>query len=147
VVTGILKLDDQGNGVTFEARAGDVPAGGPVVAGGKATRLAPLWALLGGALLGGLVLNLMPCVFPILSLKALTLARAGESEAEARREGVAYTAGVVLACLGLGGLLLTLRAFGSEIGWAFQLQEPGVVVALLVLAVAITANFAGLYEL
>src|SRR5690606_7630987 len=91
--------------------------------------------------------NLMPCVFPILSLKALTLARAGESEADARREGVAYTAGVMLACLALGGLLLALRAGGSEIGWAFQLQEPGAVVALLVLAVAITANLAGLYEL
>src|SRR5690606_36532280 len=84
---------------------------------------------------------------PILSLKAMTLARAGESEADARREGVAYTAGVVLACLALGALLLALRAGGSEIGWACQLQEPGAVVALLVLAVAITANFAGLYEL
>jgi DsbC/DsbD-like thiol-disulfide interchange protein/cytochrome c biogenesis protein CcdA len=145
-VTGILKLDDAGNGVTFEARAGDVPSGGIPVAGGGIGP-APLWALLGGALLGGLILNLMPCVFPILSLKALTLARAGGSEAEARREGVAYTAGVVLACLALGALLLALRAGGSEIGWAFQLQEPGVVVALLVLAVAITANFAGLYEL
>jgi DsbC/DsbD-like thiol-disulfide interchange protein/cytochrome c biogenesis protein CcdA len=145
-VTGILKLDDAGNGVTFEARTGEVPRSGVPVAGGGIDP-APLWALLGGALLGGLVLNLMPCVFPILSLKALTLARAGGSEAEARREGVAYTAGVVLACLALGALLLALRAGGSEIGWAFQLQEPGVVVALLVLAVAITANFAGLYEL
>lgn len=146
-VTGILKLDEAGNGVTFEAGPGDVPAGGTLVAGGGEATLAPLWALIGGALLGGLILNLMPCVFPILSLKALTLARAGESEAEARREGVAYTAGVVLACLALGALLLVLRALGSEIGWAFQLQEPVVVVALLLLAVAITANFAGLYEL
>jgi len=145
-VTGILKLDDEGNGVTFEAESGDVPSGGVPVAGGGIDP-APLWALLGGALLGGLILNLMPCVFPILSLKALTLARAGESEAGARREAVAYTAGVILACLALGALLLVLRAGGSEIGWAFQLQEPGVVVALLVLAVAITANFAGLYEL
>ncbi len=77
--------------------------------------------------LGGLLLNIMPCVFPILSLKALSLARAGESEAEARREGLAYTAGVVLACLALGALMLALRAAGNEIGWAFQLQEPGVV--------------------
>jgi DsbC/DsbD-like thiol-disulfide interchange protein/cytochrome c biogenesis protein CcdA len=147
-VTGILKLDDDGNGVTFTAEPGEVPAGGELVAGSEGPgNFAPLWALLGGALLGGLVLNLMPCVFPILSLKALTLARAGESEAEARREGVAYTAGVVLTCLALGALLLVLRAFGSEIGWAFQLQEPGVVVALLVLAAAITANLAGLYEL
>jgi DsbC/DsbD-like thiol-disulfide interchange protein/cytochrome c biogenesis protein CcdA len=145
-IAGILKLDDAGNGVTFAARPGEVPTGG-VALGSGGTQLASLWALLGGALLGGLILNLMPCVFPILSLKAMTLARAGESQAEARREGIAYTAGVVLACLALGGLLLVLRAAGSEIGWAFQLQEPGVVVALLVLAVAITANFAGLYEL
>jgi DsbC/DsbD-like thiol-disulfide interchange protein/cytochrome c biogenesis protein CcdA len=144
-VSGILKLDDAGDGVTFAAQPGEVPTGGVPLGGG--TVAASIWALLGGALLGGLVLNLMPCVFPILSLKAMTLARAGESEGEARREGVAYTAGVVLACLALGALLLVLRAGGSEIGWAFQLQEPGVVVALLVLAVAITANFAGLYEL
>jgi len=144
-VSGILKLDDAGDGVTFAAAPGEVPTGGSLV-GGAAQALAPLWLLLGGAFLGGLVLNLMPCVFPILSLKALTLARAGESAEGARREGVAYTAGVILACLALGGGLLALRAAGSEIGWAFQLQEPGVVVALLVLAVAITANFAGLYE-
>lgn len=88
----------------------------------------------------------MPCVFPILSLKAIALARAGESEARARAEGLAYTAGVVLACLALGALLLALRAAGEQVGWAFQLQEPGVVVALLVLAAAITANLAGLFE-
>lgn len=145
-VSGILKLDEAGNGVTFAAEPGEVPRGGEPV-GGAAGEPAPPWALLGGALLGGLLLNLMPCVFPILSLKALTLARAGESEQGARREGVAYTAGVILACLALGALLLTLRAAGSEIGWAFQLQEPGVVAALLALACAITANLAGLYEL
>jgi thiol:disulfide interchange protein len=106
-----------------------------------------LWLLLGLALLGGLVLKVMPCVFPILSLKALSLARAGESEAEARREGLAYTGGVIVAVLALGGVLLALRAGGAQVGWAFQLQEPGVVVLLLVLASAITANLAGLYEL
>jgi DsbC/DsbD-like thiol-disulfide interchange protein/cytochrome c biogenesis protein CcdA len=145
-IAGILKLDDAGNGITFVAQPGEVPTGGTAIAG-TANNLAPLWVLIGGALLGGLILNLMPCVFPILSLKALSLARAGESQADARREGVAYTAGVVLACLAIGGVLLALRAAGSEIGWAFQLQEPGVVVALLVLAIAITANLAGLYEL
>jgi len=73
--------------------------------------------------------------------------KAGEGEAQARRDALAYTAGVVLACMAIGALLLVLRAGGEEIGWAFQLQEPGVVVALLVLAVAITANFAGVFEL
>ncbi len=142
---GILQLSE-GEGLRFTAMPGAVPAGGEPV-GTAAGAVAPLWLLLGGALLGGLLLNLMPCVFPILSLKALTLARSGESAGKARAEALAYTAGVVLACLALGGLLLALRAGGTEIGWAFQLQEPGVVVSLLVLAVAITANFAGLYEL
>ena len=146
-VSGILKLDDSGQGVRFVADPGAVPSGGTPLAGGAATQFAPLWALLGLALLGGLVLNVMPCVFPILSLKAMSLARSGESQAEACREGVAYSAGVILAVLALGGVLLVLRAAGTQVGWAFQLQEPGVVVFLLVLASAITANLAGLFEL
>ena len=143
-VSGILAFGD-GAGVRFEARPGSVPGGGTLVSGGSATP--PLWTLIFGALVGGLLLNIMPCVFPILSLKALSLARAGESERQARIEGLAYTAGVVFACLVLGGAVLALRAAGEQVGWAFQLQSPAVVVALLVLATAITANFAGLFEL
>ena len=144
-VTGILRLSRDGSdGLAFAATPGTVPpAGRPLAAQGRAPAL-PL--LLLAALVGGLLLNIMPCVFPILSLKALSLARARESESEARREGLAYTAGVVLACTGLGGVLLALRAGGSEIGWAFQLQEPGVVAALLLLTTTITANFLGLFE-
>ncbi|RPF72840.1 thiol:disulfide interchange protein [Aurantiacibacter spongiae] len=142
---GILALDDDGNGIRFAAVPGAVPAGGAPV--GPPAADTPLLLLIGGALLGGLLLNLMPCVFPILSLKALTLARAGESEGQARREALAYTAGVVLACLALGALLLVLRAGGEQVGWAFQLQEPLVVAGLLVLATLVTANLAGLYEL
>ncbi|MFO6448433.1 protein-disulfide reductase DsbD family protein [Erythrobacter sp. NE805] len=146
-LSGILAFGD-GNGFRFEAGLGAVPSGGELVAGPQmAVATPPLWTLVLGALVGGLLLNIMPCVFPILSLKAIALARAGESEARARAEGIAYTAGVVIACLGLGALLLALRAAGEQVGWAFQLQEPGVVVALLVLAAAITANFAGLFEL
>jgi DsbC/DsbD-like thiol-disulfide interchange protein/cytochrome c biogenesis protein CcdA len=145
-VTGILSFGD-GAGVRFVAAPGDVPTGGEVIAGPQDAPIPPLWTLILGALAGGLLLNIMPCVFPILSLKALTLARAGESEAKARAEGLAYTAGVVLACVALGAAMLALRAAGEQVGWAFQLQEPGVVVALLVLAAAITANFAGLFEL
>jgi DsbC/DsbD-like thiol-disulfide interchange protein/cytochrome c biogenesis protein CcdA len=144
---GILAFGD-GSGVRFAALPGDVPSGGEVIAGADAVpAIPPLWTLILGALAGGLLLNIMPCVFPILSLKALSLARAGESEAKARSEGLAYTAGVVLACVALGALLLALRAAGEQVGWAFQLQEPGVVVALLVLASLITANFAGVFEL
>jgi DsbC/DsbD-like thiol-disulfide interchange protein/cytochrome c biogenesis protein CcdA len=144
-ISGVLRLNGAGDGVIVSADPGTVPMGGePLVA--AHTNSASLPALLLAALLGGLLLNVMPCVFPILSLKALSLARAGESETEARTEGLAYSAGVVLACTALGALLLALRAGGNEVGWAFQLQEPGVVAALLLLAVAITANLLGLFE-
>ena len=142
-IDGILAFS-RDVGVRFAAEPGEVPEAGEPIA---QPELPPLWLLALGALAGGLLLNVMPCVFPILSLKALSLARAGESSAEARREGVAYTIGVVLACLALGAVLLTLRSAGESVGWAFQLQEPAVVVGLLALAAAITANFAGLFEL
>ena len=137
---------DKTQGVHLAAVAGDVPAmSGEYLKKGDAGPALP-WLLL-AALAGGLLLNVMPCVFPILSLKAISLARAGESEAQARREGLAYTAGVVLACVALGGVILALRAGGEQVGWAFQLQQPAVVIALLFLAVAITMNLAGLYQL
>ena len=140
----VLKLNSAGDGVLLQAASGTVPSGGTPLE--PAAPKAGLAVLLLSALLGGLLLNVMPCVFPILSLKALSLARAGESEAQARAEGLAYTAGVVLACLALGGLLLALRAAGEQVGWAFQLQQPLVVAGLLLLAVTITANLAGLFE-
>lgn len=102
---------------------------------------------LGGALLGGLILNIMPCVFPILSLKALSLAKSGTSENAARAEGLAYTAGVVLVVLALGGLMLGLRAAGASVGWAFQLTDPRVILLLLLLVLGIALNLAGLFEL
>ena len=124
-----------------------MPTGGTLLeSASKAPALASLPLLLLGALLGGLLLNVMPCVFPILSLKALSLARAGESEADARREGLAYSAGVIAACMALGALLLALRAGGQQVGWAFQLQEPLVVAPLMLLALALTANFLGTFE-
>lgn len=146
-VDAVLRLNAAGDGVSLTALPGTVPAGGEALSGSQAQGLPSLPVLLLSALIGGLLLNIMPCVFPILSLKALSLARAGESEAQARAEGVAYTAGVVIACLALGAVLLALRAGGEEIGWAFQLQEPLVVAALLLLATAITANLMGLFEL
>lgn len=144
-IAGILAFGD-GNGVRFEAVPGTVPPAGTPLAGSPGEGPPLFWLALLGALAGGLLLNVMPCVFPILSLKAMALARAGGAESAARRDGLAYTAGVVIACLALGMILLALRASGEQVGWAFQLQEPGVVVALLVLALAITANFAGLFE-
>ncbi len=146
---GVLRLErGKDDGLTIAALPGPVPKAGLPIGGmaGTGTATPSLTWLLLAALAGGLLLNVMPCVFPILSLKALSLARAGESDAGARAEGLAYTAGVVLACVALGALLLALRAAGEEVGWAFQLQEPWVVVLLLVLATAITVNLAGLFE-
>jgi len=144
-VEGILSFDGKA-GVRFRADPGSVPAGGEPVRG-VAPNTPALWFLLLAALAGGFVLNAMPCVFPILSLKAISLARAGESQAQARREGFAYTAGVMLACVALGAVMLALRAAGEQVGWAFQLQQPGVVIFLLLLSAAITANLAGMFEL
>ncbi len=141
----VLRLNDAGDGVSFTAVPGAVPGGGTPLAQG-APALPSLPFLLLAALAGGVLLNVMPCVFPILSLKALSLARAGGNQAQARAEGLAYAAGVVLACLLLGGALLALRAGGEQVGWAFQLQQPAVVAALLALAAAITANLLGLFE-
>jgi thiol:disulfide interchange protein len=106
-----------------------------------------LFLALGGALLGGLLLNLMPCVFPILSLKAISLAKAGGNETEVRRDALAYTAGVVLVATALGAILLGLRASGAAVGWAFQLQDPRIIFVLLALVTAIGLNLAGLFEL
>ena len=122
-----------------------------VVAGGSGSaREAAPWrvALLAfaGAVLGGLILNVMPCVFPILSLKALSLVRSGASERHARAEALAYTGGVVLVCVALGAAILALRAGGSAVGWAFQLQDPRALLLLLLLSVAIALNLAGLFE-
>ena len=147
-IHGVLRYGN-GEGLEIRAAPGAVPANGTPLAPERAanTTVGALLAILGGALLGGLLLNVMPCVFPILSLKALSLAKANADPARARADALAYTAGAVLACLALGGVMLALRAAGAEVGWAFQLQEPLVVAGLLLLAVAITANFAGLYEL
>ena len=143
-ITGILDLGS-GRGVRFTAVPGDVSLEGvkPIRGGGAEP---VLWQLLIAALAGGLLLNIMPCVFPILSLKALSLAKAGGDERAARRDALAYTAGVVLACAALGAAILLLRSAGELVGWAFQLQEPVVVVGLFLLALAITVNFLGVFE-
>ncbi|MFC3442401.1 protein-disulfide reductase DsbD family protein [Sphingobium rhizovicinum] len=116
-------------------------------AAGGDGRWSAIFAALGGALLGGLLLNIMPCVFPILGLKAMSLAKAGGDERAVRREAIAYTLGVILACMALGGALLALRAAGSAVGWAFQLQDPRIILGLLLLVTAIAFNLAGLFDL
>jgi thiol:disulfide interchange protein len=140
---GVLALED-GRGLEFRAVPGPVPEGGSAI--GERGASAILWAVL-GAIIGGILLNLMPCVFPILGLKALHISKAGESASEARRDALAYTAGAIIGTGALGVALLAIRAAGTEAGWAFQLQDPRTILLLLLLAVAITANLLGLFEL
>jgi thiol:disulfide interchange protein len=99
-----------------------------------------------GALVGGLILNLMPCVFPVLAIKLLGFSRAGVNSTGHRAAGLAYTAGAVLSFVLLGGLMLALRAAGEQLGWGFQLQSPAVVTALAVLFTLLGLNLAGLFE-
>ncbi|QIL83227.1 protein-disulfide reductase [Diaphorobacter sp. HDW4A] len=108
---------------------------------------AGIWlAALFGALLGGLILNLMPCVFPVLAIKVVGFAQHSQDRRAHRVSGVAYTAGVILSFLALGGLMLGLRAAGEAVGWGFQLQSPGVVAALAALFTLIGLNLAGMFE-
>ena len=141
-INGVLKIGE-GQGLLVRAERGTVPAHAAGSGDGNTT----FFTALLGAMLGGLLLNILPCVFPILSLKALSLARAGGNEAEARHEALAYAIGVILTCLALGGILLGLRAAGVAAGWSFQLQDPRVILFLLLLVTVIALNLAGLFEL
>jgi len=107
-----------------------------------------LWSAVGLAFLGGLVLNLMPCVFPVLSIKVLSLVRhSGETPRRVRLHGLAYTAGVLAAFLGLAGILIALKGAGAGIGWGFQLQSPVVVAALAYLLFGMGLSLSGVVHL
>jgi thiol:disulfide interchange protein len=103
------------------------------------------WRALVFAFIGGLILNLMPCVFPILSLKLLSLVGASGGAAR-RHHGLAYTVGVVLSFAALGGGLIALRAGGAAIGWGFQLQSPVVVALLAYLMLGMGLSLSGVAE-
>lgn len=117
------------------------PAASPSGSSSFGLGLALLFALVGGALL-----NLMPCVFPILSLKVLGFAGHAHSRRALVGGGIAYSAGVVLSFVALAGLLIALKSGGEQIGWGFQLQSPGFVAALALLFTVIALNLAGLFE-
>ncbi len=154
-ISGVLKIGNK-MGFSLDATKGEVLMAGTPVGGGDGgnfsgggdqSETSLLFLALGGAIIGGLLLNLMPCVFPILSLKAISLAKAGGDEAVVRRDALAYTAGVVVVATALGAILLGLRASGAAVGWAFQLQDPRIIFVLLALVTAIAFNLAGMFEL
>jgi thiol:disulfide interchange protein len=102
-----------------------------------------LWLAIAFAFLGGLILNVMPCVLPILAMKALSLARHGE---EGRGESFAYAVGAVLSFAVLGLTIVLLRSGGSAVGWGFQLQSPLAVAGFALLVFAVALNLSGLFE-
>lgn len=118
-----------------------IPASSAATAGAPGFLLSLLFAFLGGALL-----NLMPCVFPVLSLKIFGFTQHAGERRKAVAGSLAYTAGVVLSFTALAALLLVLRAGGAELGWGFQLQSPLVVSALAALFTLIGLNLAGVFE-
>ena len=99
------------------------------------------------AFTGGVLLNLMPCVFPVLAMKVFSFASLAHERARVVGGGFAYFAGVVLTFLALGGVLLALRSAGAQLGWGFQLQSPLFVAALAALFALIGLNLAGAFEL
>jgi thiol:disulfide interchange protein DsbD len=117
----------------------------PKPAAASTTALGLTLAIL-GALVGGFLLNLMPCVFPVLAIKLIGFAQTDTSQAQHRAAGMAYTVGVVLSFMLLGGLMLGLRAAGEQLGWGFQLQSPPVVTGLALLFTLLGLNLAGVFE-
>lgn len=149
-MAGVLAIDDRAYEITAApgapppgARGLGPPAAKAKIAGaGLGLASAAIFAFL-----GGLILNLMPCVFPVLAMKAASLAgHGGREEARARKHGLAFGAGVLITFLALAGLLIGLKAAGSAIGWGFQLQSPPVVAVLGLLMLAIALDLSGVFE-
>jgi thiol:disulfide interchange protein/DsbC/DsbD-like thiol-disulfide interchange protein len=134
-----------GSGVL--AAAADAAPGGAETATAGETGLATFAQAVLFAVLGGLILNLMPCVFPILAMKAAALAASAHDPRHARRDGLAFLAGVLATFLLLAGGLLLLRAAGEAVGWGFQLQSPPVTAGLALLMLAVALNLSGVFQI
>ena len=154
-INGILLAANAGRGGRPAAFEFDVPlsastaTASPVAAPTATTAVPPtLLVALALAFAGGVILNLMPCVFPVVSLKILGFVQsAGDDPRRVRAHGLTFAAGVLVAFWALAGLLLALRAAGEEIGWGFQLQSPGFVAAMAFLLFGLGLSLAGLIEI
>lgn len=150
VANGVLQLDFDGQMPQFYALE---PHLKPLEAATKTTsqpqvKGMPIWQAAIYAFVGGLILNLMPCVFPILSLKAFSFVAANYKSAQNRRkEGWAYTLGIWISFMVIVAALMALRAGGEAIGWGFQLQEPIFVGLLVILMVLVALSLAGLFSI
>ena len=144
---GLLAVTD-GGGVTrwFEIKPSISPAPGSASPTASVIESLPLWQTALFAFLGGLILNLMPCVFPVLAIKAKAIAKlSGGALREVRLAGATYTLGVLVAFAALAGTLLAVRAGGTTVGWGFQFQSPLFVAGMswLLLAIGLTLGVTG----
>ncbi len=141
VLTGV---DGRVDALDIEATPGAVPASSVLLSNAPEIGFAEAVLF---AFLGGLILNLMPCVFPVLSMKALALAGKAAAPEKAKPLALSYGAGVILSFAVLGAALIAFKGTGDAIGWGFQLQEPAFVLALALLMFAVALNLSGLYEI
>ncbi|WP_229491841.1 protein-disulfide reductase DsbD [Massilia sp. HP4] len=143
---GLLAITDGGGQKRWFALALTPAAAAPATTDAPATL--PLWQMALFGFLGGLILNLMPCVFPVLAIKATAVAgMSGGDRREVRLSGLFYTLGVLAAFMALALALLAVRAGGSAVGWGFQFQSPLFVAAMCWLMLAIGLNLSGVYEI
>jgi thiol:disulfide interchange protein DsbD len=142
---GAIQADVAGVWTAPSAPVKGAGASGADVSPQAPPQVTSVWMALLFAFIGGLILNVMPCVFPVLSMKALGLAKTAHI-GDARRNGVLFFAGVMATFLMLAGVMMALSAAGSQVGWGFQLQEPLVVAALVVVFFLIGLNLLGLFE-
>lgn len=145
---GILVSGDTVYEVDAPLAAGATPAGGGALAPAAPAEEAPGILLAAFfAFLGGVLLNLMPCVFPVLGIKVMGLvAQGGGNPWHSRKHGKVYALGVLVSFWALTALLLALRSAGQSVGWGFQLQHPAFVVAMIFLFSLLCANLAGFIE-
>ena len=149
-LNGILSINDGEQAILIST---DFSKGSGKTGELEAAPIGKLLGVMGGMLIGGLILNLMPCVFPVIGLKIMGFAQqAGEEKGKIVLHGLTFAAGVLLSFWALSGLLLSLRnaalsGSGKEVGWGYQLQDPYVVIVLLLLMFIMALNMFGLFEI
>jgi thiol:disulfide interchange protein/DsbC/DsbD-like thiol-disulfide interchange protein len=137
---GVLVVQD-GGGQQAAFRLTATPGAAPALAEAPS-----LWHMLGLAVLGGMILNLMPCVFPVLAIKAVGLSRlSGVARGHARIQALSFTLGVVLSFVAMGAAVLVLRQAGAASGWGFQFQSPAFVAGMSWLLLAVGLNLSGVF--
>ena len=149
-IHGVFKLNDD---TAYDVSAPVVPGEAPIAAGrsntgGRSSADVTVLGAVGLAFLGGIILNLMPCVFPVLFLKGLALVQgSGQERGHLRRHGIVYTLGILVSFWAIVAVLLILRATGSQAGWGFQLQSPTFIAILASFLFFFAMSLAGQFDL